>query len=641
MIDLIKNFNEKRRIRKIQRINEKLIQSVQENNKTKVKSLLEKGADVNFSYPAADPALLIACENPDADMVKMLLDHGADIYRTGYKKRKYLDKDIEIYYNRIDDYVPLEIAAQNGHTNIVDLLLEKEKSMGSRDASLTDRALIKAAKNGHIDTVSLLIKTKKAANLQTDLTETAISDPKSNKELEGDKGVESALISAVNGNQEDVVKYLLKNGGDVNSQDRLGGDLLIEAAMNNNLSMVKMLFKNGADIKLHEQRANAYSVRMNSRAEKVQFNTALAVATEKNNIEMVDLLLKKGADTKQILTYVKRDDVYNFTPLSVAAKKGHNEIAKKLIDHGADVNFYDYREKNSCLTHAVKNGHTKITKLLLDNGAEESLLPAVDNNQINIVKQLLEKGVDINKVVYGRYGDTALSRAVNSKNIEMVNFLLENGADIESGEHYSNDRPGFTPLMLASNCGRIDIAETLLKNGANIDAYDDGGEYTFNNSLTVATNRDDAKMVKFLLENGAKTEIDDTVIKNNLTNPRKELLLSPLMIATDRHREDIVGMLIKHGADVNYRCENKAGEKESCLTWAVQCDLGGEGIVSTLLHNGANINRGSDYDALAAETIYDQVTYTLEDFISAQKNKEIKAGLKNPKRPRKKKGLSM
>ena len=84
--------------------------------------------------------------------------------------------------------------------------------------------------------------------------------------------------------------------------------------------------------------------------------------------KIVHLLLKKGAK-------VDIRDVYDLTPLSWAAYHGHSDVAKLLLDHGAEngCKASDLetkgREGRTPLMIAAMHGNMSATKLLLDRGA--------------------------------------------------------------------------------------------------------------------------------------------------------------------------------------------------------------------------------------------------------------------------------
>ena len=74
---------------------------------------------------------------------------------------------------------------------------------------------------------------------------------------------------------------------------------------------------------------------------------------------------------------------------------------------------------------------------------------AADNQQVHVVKWLLEQGADKNKITLDYSGYTALHLAVSKTNYEIVKLLLDAGADTEV--YTASD--GYTPLHIAAAMG--------------------------------------------------------------------------------------------------------------------------------------------------------------------------------------------
>ena len=74
---------------------------------------------------------------------------------------------------------------------------------------------------------------------------------------------------------------------------------------------------------------------------------------------------------------------------------------------------------------------------------------AADNQQVHVVKWLLEQGADKNKITLDYSGYTALHLAVSKTNYEIVKLLLDAGADTE--QYTASD--GYTPLHIAAAMG--------------------------------------------------------------------------------------------------------------------------------------------------------------------------------------------
>jgi hypothetical protein len=132
-----------------------------------------------------------------------------------------------------------------------------------------------------------------------------------------------------------------------------------------------------------------------------------------------------------------KDDWNGWTPLDYAAWKGHIEIARLLLQNGADVNVRSNGGWTP-LYWAAYHGHVDILHLLVENGANleaqgyegrRVLHYAAWYGHLPIIQQLISRyHVDINARDYD--GETALSRARNGfphPNPPVITFLQENG----------------------------------------------------------------------------------------------------------------------------------------------------------------------------------------------------------------------
>ncbi|WP_264376990.1 MULTISPECIES: ankyrin repeat domain-containing protein [unclassified Wolbachia] len=85
------------------------------------------------------------------------------------------------------------------------------------------------------------------------------------------------------------------------------------------------------------------------------------------------------------------------------------------------------------------------------------------------VRLLVEKGVNVNAADVGGY--TALHLAVTEKRLEIVRELIKSGAEVNA-EEYGNK---CIPLHLACMVGEKEIVEELVKAGAEIEQADKFG----------------------------------------------------------------------------------------------------------------------------------------------------------------------
>ena len=116
--------------------------------------------------------------------------------------------------------------------------------------------------------------------------------------------------------------------------------------------------------------------------------------------------------------------------LSIAAFLGRFNYVKRLVEAGADVNFYGW----SPLTYAAFNGHAEIIEYLLKHGAEiDSLTPngssalffAALNGHKEVVELLLKNGIDVS--ITSDRGETAVDLAEQSRNTDIAGMIRNAG----------------------------------------------------------------------------------------------------------------------------------------------------------------------------------------------------------------------
>jgi len=226
-----------------------------------------------------------------------------------------------------------------------------------------------------------------------------------------------------------------------------------------------------------------------------------------------------------------------------AARNGQEDIVRQLLDRGVDVNMTRYDE--TILMVAAREGHENVVRLLLERGADvnaaadTSLTAASREGHENVVRLLLDRGANVNAI--NNVGETALMAASqwNYENINVVRLLLERGADVNA----IND-DGETALILASSEGDGEVAENivrfLLERGADVNIRTNIGE----TALIIASRRNYEQMIRLLLDRGA----DINAVDNNGD--------TSLIWASKLASEDAVRLLLDRGADVNMANNN-------------------------------------------------------------------------------------
>ena len=119
----------------------------------------------------------------------------------------------------------------------------------------------------------------------------------------------------------------------------------------------------------------------------------LLLAVQEPSPRVVDVLLRWPK------TQVESRNASDESPLMLAALRGHVDLAKKLIDRGADVNKTGWTP----LHYAATNGHLEIMNLLLEHhayidaespNATTPLMMAAHYGSADAVRLLLAAGAD-------------------------------------------------------------------------------------------------------------------------------------------------------------------------------------------------------------------------------------------------------
>lgn len=221
-----------------------------------------------------------------------------------------------------------------------------------------------------------------------------------------------------------------------------------------------------------------------------------AVAIEDNDLDKVKALLDSGLAVDTPIEYGESSQ----TPLAKAAWDGATEIARLLVERGADVNARD-GDSTTALHQAGSNGHLEIVRLLL--GAK------ADPNVVN------------------KYGQTVLSNAAAASNPGLVELLMRGGAKAEV------DGMVLTPLMFAAFAGDEGLIRLLVRQGANVNyALQDSGQ----SALLSAIYAGKPETVRLLIELGADV---------NARTPSGD---TPLEVARNGDQEDVAAMLLAAGA---------------------------------------------------------------------------------------------
>jgi len=201
----------------------------------------------------------------------------------------------------------------------------------------------------------------------------------------------------------------------------------------------------------------------------------------------------------------------DMTPLHIASGEGHLDIARFLVDHGANVAAQG-RNGATPLHVASLNGRLDLAQFLVEHGANTAaqdqdgwtpLHSASDRGHLDLARFLVEHGA--NAAAQDQHGSTPLHQASQRGDLDLAQLLVEHGANAAA-----QDKDGSTPLHRASQRGDLDFARLLVEHGANAAAQDKDGS----TPLHQASQRGDLDFARLLVEHGANGEAQD---KDGLT----------------------------------------------------------------------------------------------------------------------------
>ena len=161
----------------------------------------------------------------------------------------------------------------------------------------------------------------------------------------------------------------------------------------------------------------------------------------------------------------------------LAVVRGGVIAARLALDDGADVSRVD-QYGDSPLRTAVRHGRVDVARFLLDRGADlhernheqmpnpgGSLLHVAvfaQRNRVAITRLLVDRGLNVRQT--DDDGEAPLHVAAARGGADVASFLLDRGAEINKPGHSNS-----TPLIWAVACGNADVTRLLLRRGADID----------------------------------------------------------------------------------------------------------------------------------------------------------------------------
>jgi ankyrin repeat protein len=463
----------------------------------------------------------------------------------------------------LDDFMD---AARRGDAEVLASLIASGLDVNAADVDRTS-ALHWAVRSDALDAVELLL------------------DAGADVAAENRHGITPIYLAAQNGNAP-MIRTLLAAGGDANQVDRTGETVLMIAVQAGDADAVEVLLDHGARV---------------DATDPTYGQTALMWAARDGYADVAAVLIDHGADPtartrlgeapEPRLPCVnrtgcgshgvgiirgglpergKRDPIPGeMTPLMYAAREGRLDVARLLLEAGADVNAVDVNGIGPLLL-AISNNHIEVARFLLDAGADFRTVDWYGRTPLWAAVEM--RNVDLHYTTF----EHMVTPADREEILEFTRELLELGADpnirirevpplrrwlyLLGGSLAWVDFTGQTPFLLASLSGDVTVMRLLLEYGA------DPHIPTFEDTTPLMA----AAGVNWVV-NQTYTEWDSLLEAVELcwelgmdVNAVNSMGLTAVMGAANRGSNDIIEFLVQKGA----RLDVTDDEGRTPLDWA-------------------------------------------------------------------------
>ncbi len=513
------------------------------------RALLKWGADVNLLPEGGNSPLRQAIRGGYAGLVKLLLAKGADPDAAPLEKvvppeekAKTLDQMREMMQKLAGAMGALGLPSPR--PNPLAQIFAGSDDPKPEPARLEDgkqRCLMLAIGSKSIDTLRVLLEAGYA----------------SSKTQVQTKSISLIGLARSAGSGIEMVRLLLEHGVDPNGDageeqaSMMGSSPLQTAVAMGDVPLARLLIESGA-------RTDSTSMGMR----------LLSFAIYRESREMIELLVDRniGLDDPHIDVHLRNMNNPDLKEL-ITRKRGTAWLAlvragdvagvQAALQSGADVNSADGKD-GAALQIAASAGNADMARVLLDAGADVNAgnesgitaLHAAAKGTPEVVELLLEHGANIQ--AEDRWKQTPLHRAALAEQQEAADVLIRHGAALdvvdavllrrleEAGVFWSRGTPvtyasetGMTALHAAVTRGELALATSLLDRGADINAKMSSGT----TPLDSAVGAENLELVRLLLDRGADPAAS-------------EQHASPLKMATMLRNEAILRLLLERGVPI-------------------------------------------------------------------------------------------
>lgn len=304
--------------------------------------------------------------------------------------------------------------------------------------------------------------------------------------------ISPSILKAARRGNLNLIESAIAAGENVDSRDEDGHTPLMLACENGSLPAVQLLLQHGASV--------------NARAERGESPLTLAVGCRHG--EIACLLLERGAAPDIAPQYGRH-------PLAAAAAHDDWALCERLLSRGAGINFMP--EGSSALSAAAFAGHEEIACRLIERGADVDcpaqgkhapVVLAAGEGLLRLLSLILERTRQDHRAAIFT---AAMAAAASEGREEVVDLLLARGCCPDFAGQSPAEEARHSPLCCATAQGEFAIVAKLLAHGAQVNATS-----SLDSALTVAARHACPEIVDLLLAHGADFTQTDSAQRSAL-----------------------------------------------------------------------------------------------------------------------------
>ena len=364
-----------------------------------IKTLLEKGADINAKNANGETCIFNAAKSNNPDIIQLLVDGGASV-----KDRDNLGS------------TPLHIAVRWGAQKSAEKLIKLGININAQN-SAGKSPLAEAVIANKYDVTKYLLENG--------------ADPNS-----CDANGITILMDTIRAQNAQIVKLLLNYGANPNLQQINGQNAYHEAAYMANTEIIALIRNAGG----------------NPLSRDKEGNTPFSIVLKKD-IKVINEVLGNS--------YNITDSDGN-SPLHIVVKnKGSTSLLKTLIERGYPLDTRN-ADGYTPLNYAIEADNVNMAEILLEKGANpfqtidkkgtNGVTIALEKNNKKMIESIVKYAASLSDI----QGNTILHYAAKTSSVETVKSLLSYGIATNV-----KNVAGDTPYTVAVRWKRPDIAELL------------------------------------------------------------------------------------------------------------------------------------------------------------------------------------